>query len=997
MKVKHLFLAAVAAVFTFAACQEKFEDLGEPNIDLSTATLEFEQGAGSQTITLNTTRAWKAVDVADWIVVDPAKGEASKDDQTVTIAVLENTAANRSCTIKFTCGIDNEYLTVNQKGPQGGPEEGDGSKEHPYLASQARAIASALESGAEDGPYYIKGYVKKFASKHEEGITQYGNALFYITDTAEGGDDDFYCYQVYYLGGKKFSSLDQIAVGDEVIVYGKITNYNGTYETVGKGAAYIYSLNGVTEGGDDPIPTDVVDATVSQVIEEQNTTVVYRLKGTVSRFNATYCSFDITDETGSIYVYSVDAATKEAYSSKLANGDTVTVEGQYSFYAKNNQHEIINAKITEWSQGEGGGGGGVDPITGDNLLTNGSFEDWTGAKPTAWDFTSGNATLTKVSDAKEGNNACEVAGDAQANKRLMSKSYTLLAGTYQVQAFIKGEGQYRAGYAKLTNGKVADTQNDYIYIDESPVQATADWTEHTIQFTLSEQTEVSLIFMNNKKGAGKSFIVDDVKLVTEDGGLVEGGDVPPTPGTIVDATVAEFNAASTGSQNYRLKGTVQGPINTQYGNFDLVDETGTVYVYGISNFAEYSADFAEGGTVTVVGQRGEYNGKIEVVNGYIEKYEAGQGGGGEGGDDDFTSSLENPASASAALAFAQTLADGDQVEAYVKGKISKIESVDTGSYGNATYWISDDGSATNEFEIFRGYYLDGAKFTSEDQIKVGNEVIVFGKIVNYKGNTPEMTSGSKIMYIDGQGGGGEGGDDDYANAEAKTVAEFLAAKDTDTFYKLTGTVSDYGAANCRFDLTDATGTVYVYEVKNASDWSSKIHNGGTITLSGKYKFYEAGNQEEVVEAYVLSYDASTETGSDELSHALTSGITWTLGENAYDNTSTGNNQQSATVNGQQVDNLLKLSTSKKAGSATLTIPAGCTKIGFYACGWSAADVTVGTETVSVKKNAGCTGNAPYTLELSDASDYYEVSVPENSSVTVSCPTRVLFIGINAAN
>ena len=174
MKVKHLFLAALAAVFTFAACQEKIEDLGEPNIDLSTSTIDFEQGAGSQTITLNTTRSWKAVDVADWIVVDPAKGPASKDDQTVTIEVLENTAANRSCTIKFTCGIDSEYLTVNQKGPKGGPEKGDGTKEHPYLASQARELALSLESEAQDGPYYIKGYVKKFASKHEDGVTNFG-------------------------------------------------------------------------------------------------------------------------------------------------------------------------------------------------------------------------------------------------------------------------------------------------------------------------------------------------------------------------------------------------------------------------------------------------------------------------------------------------------------------------------------------------------------------------------------------------------------------------------------------------------------------------------------------------------------------------------------------------------------------------------------------------------------------------------------------------------
>lgn len=900
MKVKHLFLAAVAAVFTFTACQEKLEDLGEPNIDLSTATLEFEQGASSQTITINATRAWKANDVADWIVVEPASGKASKEDQTVTITVLENTDMNRSCTIEFFAGIVSGYLTVNQAGPGGGVEEGDGSLEHPYLASQANAIASALESGAEDGPYYIKGFVKKFASKHVEGVTNFGNALFYITDTKDGEGDDFYCYQVYYLGGKKFTSLDQIKEGDEVIVYGKITNYNGTCETVGKGAAYIYSLNG--EIGDDSGPVQAVDATVTQVIEEQNTAVTYRLSGTVSRFNSQYCSFDLTDETGSIYVYSVTADTKEEYSTKLANGDTVTIEGEYQFYSKTSQHEIVNAKITAWTKGtdDGGGqGGDVDPITGDNLLVNGGFETWTGEKPASWDFVKGNATLTKSSDAKEGSNACEVSGSAESNLRLMSKEYVLLPGTYQIQSYIKGEGQYRVGYTILVNGAPKDSDS-YIYVDQNPVQATSDWTLHTVEFTLTAQTSVSVTIMNSKKGAGKSIFVDDVKLVTSDGGLVNGGD-------------------------------------------------------------------------------------------------GGDDGGDTGGDTpgEFTSSLDKPASASAALAYAQTLADGVQVEAYVKGIICKIDELST-QYGNATYWISDDGTDNKAFEIYRGYYLNGEKFTSEDQLTVGDEVVVFGNIVNFKGNTPEMTTGSIIMSINGQGGsgddGGQGGGDDWQNASAKTVAEFLAAADPNTYYKLTGTVSNFGATYCNFDLTDATGTVYVYSVKNKDQWSTKIHKGGTVTLAGKYSYYKDGNQEEVIDAYIISYDASTETGAETLSHPLTSNIKWTLGTNSYDNTGSGNNKQTATVNGQNVDNLLKLSTSKAAGNATFTIPSGCTKIGFYACGWQAADLTVGSETVSFKKNAGCTGNAPYTLELSDA-DYYEVPVT-SGSVTVSCPTRVLIIGVN---
>lgn len=89
---------------------------------------------------------------------------------------------------------------------------------------------------------------------------------------------------------------------------------------------------------------------------------------------------------------------------------------------------------------------------------------------------------------------------------------------------------------------------------------------------------------------------------------------------------------------------------------------------------------------------------------------------------------------------------------YVKGKISSIKEVST-SYGNATYYISDDGTTTNQFMIFRGYYFDGAKFTSESQIKVGDEVVVCGTIVMYQGTTPEMNASNKLISINGEGGG----------------------------------------------------------------------------------------------------------------------------------------------------------------------------------------------------------------------------------------------------
>ena len=94
-----------------------------------------------------------------------------------------------------------------------------------------------------------------------------------------------------------------------------------------------------------------------------------------------------------------------------------------------------------------------------------------------------------------------------------------------------------------------------------------------------------------------------------------------------------------------------------------------------------------------------------------------------------------------------TAGQGLDTKVYVIGTITKIKEVST-SYGNATYWIGDGTEySANDLEIYRGYYLEGENFTAEDQIKVGDKVIVYGKLVDYKG-TKEMT-GSSIYSLNG--------------------------------------------------------------------------------------------------------------------------------------------------------------------------------------------------------------------------------------------------------
>ncbi len=111
----------------------------------------------------------------------------------------------------------------------------------------------------------------------------------------------------------------------------------------------------------------------------------------------------------------------------------------------------------------------------------------------------------------------------------------------------------------------------------------------------------------------------------------------------------------------------------------------------------------------------------------------------------------NGAAARAAAAALAADATGDN-EVYVKGKIIAIKEVST-QFGNATYTIGDEQGQTG-FSVFRGLWLDGAKFTSTDQIAVGGEVVVRGKLTNYKGNTPQMAQGSTIISYDGSTSGG---------------------------------------------------------------------------------------------------------------------------------------------------------------------------------------------------------------------------------------------------
>lgn len=124
--------------------------------------------------------------------------------------------------------------------------------------------------------------------------------------------------------------------------------------------------------------------------------------------------------------------------------------------------------------------------------------------------------------------------------------------------------------------------------------------------------------------------------------------------------------------------------------------------------------------------------------------------------DEWKSSAESPVTVAKALELIGTLENGAKstVEVYVKGKIATITEV-SAQYGNATYTIVDEGYDA-ALTVFRGKYFNGENFTAEDQIKVGDEVVVVGLLQKYVKDevvTPEVAQGNKIYSLNGQTGG----------------------------------------------------------------------------------------------------------------------------------------------------------------------------------------------------------------------------------------------------
>ena len=815
-----LLLAAGAAALTGCRHEEADYDLpsiqiaGQFTVDSETkkASVAADKDLTVLNLSVTATRDWSAeidwdADEVPWIAVTPEKGLASDAPQSVKVTILDNAGYNRAKQVKFSINYDYKTLSISQSGEKG--EEIVGTLENPFTVAGVNKFVRNLGSDVQsENVVYVKGIVSQVTDPF--ATNTFGNGTFYISDDGST-NNEFYCYRIMYLGNKKYTAgQPDVKVGDEVIICGKVVNYKGnTPETV-QNTAFLYELNGENEGGEVTPPADatgtgtvddpynvaaslaaVKNLTWTSNDNYQKTGVVY-VKGKISRIadNGTFgqsgtfgnASFYISDDgsaSNELYAYRILYLGNKKYTSgtDIKVGDEVIVCGELMNYRNNTPETVANSAYLYSLNGDTGGGVTPPPGPGGDPAGTGTQADpynVAAARNAVKDFTwTSNDNYQKTGVVYVKGKISRIADNGAFGQ----------SGTYGNASFyISDDGAasnelyaYRIlylGNVKYTSGTDIKVGDEVVICGEL-----MNYRGNT------PETVANSAYLYSLNGSGG------------------GGDTPPTPSEVKAVTIAEFNAAAeSDSQVYELVGTIGGSINTTYGNFDLTDNTGTVYVYGLTatelgygakNDKSYaSLGLNEGDKIKIRGYRGSFNDKIEVMYAwFIEKV---------GGDTPPTPSggsgtLSDPYTAAGAIDAVKDLTwESNTIydktdKVYVKGKISRIANNGTyvggGTFGNATYWISADGTEKDEFQIFRSLYFNGEKYTSGTDIKVGDEVIVYGALMNYKGNTPETVANENWLYSlngktdGGSGGGGTPGGGSVSFATNASAQSWAAATD----------------------------------------------------------------------------------------------------------------------------------------------------------------------------------------------------------------------------
>ena len=357
-------------------------------------------------------------------------------------------------------------------------------------------------------------------------------------------------------------------------------------------------------------------------------------------------------------------------------------------------------------------------------------------------------------------------------------------------------------------------------------------------------------------------------VINGDGGSVTLDPTPdPQPGEVQTVTIADFNAAAESNDVwYQLTGTIKNlKDGDQYGNFDLEDETGSVYVYGVlsekggakKKFQELVAEkgIKEGDKLTIIGNRGSYNGKIEVLNAYFVSVESG------GVTPDPTPDPQPGEVQTVTIADFNAAAESNDVWYQLTGTIKNLKDGD--QYGN--FDLEDETGSVYVYGVLSekgGAKKKFQELVAEKGIKEGDKLTIIGNRGSYNGKIEVLNA----YFVSVESGGvtpDPTPDPQPGEVQTVTIADFnAAAESNDVWYQLTGTIKNLkdGDQYGNFDLEDETGSVYVYGVLSEKGGAKKkfqelvaekgIKEGDKLTIIGNRGSYNG--KIEVTNAYFVS-------------------------------------------------------------------------------------------------------------------------------------------------
>lgn len=438
----------------------------------------------------------------------------------------------------------------------------------------------------------------------------------------------------------------QVAVADNL-------DKDGTLAAERKGAL-TFTVTGlsceveINQAGDpNKKPAEIAKITVAQFnAAEETDAVFYELTGSIASIaNAHYGNFYLEDGTGSVYVYGLYDSKGGEYGAfekfGLNQGDIITIRGYRGSYNGlievmggyyvSHVASLVSATPAEVSLPLEGGNFEIAMVyKGETFEININPEarEWLNMGTIRPD---GDTTRIQFS----------VAANA-GSPREATISFTSSKGSTvsTVETKVKQEGSIAD--ASIADFLAQPVSNVALYRLTGKVKSIA--SDVYGNFYLEDATGEVYVYgltatqvtSNDKSFASLGIKVGDIVTIVGTRAEYKGTAQVGGPAYYIshtsykEATVSEVLAASVGDEYYKLTGIVKNIASTVYGNFDLEDETGSIYVYGLTKAPVAKNDktfealgIKEGDKVTLVGKRAEYKGSAQLGSAYYLYHEEG--------------------------------------------------------------------------------------------------------------------------------------------------------------------------------------------------------------------------------------------------------------------------------------------------------------------------------------------------------------------------------------